>query len=144
MGSNNNKTTFFRQLREDTVIWVFLAIFIVLHVPYFLPGVTNENLEVYSLVLAAGFFLPFTAVILWPSRPHGLHGEEDFFWKGLSLAFVLWWSAGLIYLFWPAESWAPMLDIVTDSIFLSFYISWIVALSFMPHVQNKQDLPIED
>ena len=92
MGFNSFKEALFRQTRKDTLIQVFLVFFVIVQVPYFLPGAKSENLDAYTLIVTCVFFLPFIVAILWPREQKDLPSNERMFWKTLSLAFGLWWG----------------------------------------------------
>ena len=95
----------FRQARRDSIVLIFLVLFVAVQVPYFLPDASAENLDTYSLILASVFFLPFTVVLLWP-RPHDKFLQrEGVFWKSLSLAFVLWWVVSMLFWLLPLDYW---------------------------------------
>lgn len=138
MGSKTRKKSFFRQVRDDAVVQIFLALFILLHIPYFLPGATSLNIEKYGLLLSSVFLLPVTMLILWPRQRDDLTDKEVFFWKALSTAFALWWVVNTMYLLWPSDAWSTSVDVITDAIFLGFYTSWLIAASAMPHVKRDR------
>ncbi|MFT5770171.1 MAG: hypothetical protein ACI9H8_002156, partial [Lysobacterales bacterium] len=144
MGFISFSHSFFRQVREDRIVQVFLFLFVIIHIPYFLPGVTTGAMETYSLVQSLFVVLPFTAVILWPKRGDDFPVKECQFWKALSIAMMLWAVVNGLYLFWPADTWTTDADVLTDFIFLCFYISWMIALSFTPHDQDNQKLKYLD
>ncbi len=131
-------------MREDIVVLVFLVLFIIAHVPFFLPNFSSESLSIYSRALASVFLLPFVVVVLWPRQQKDHSENERMFWKSLSFAFALWWFVNTLYLFWSPGSWSALLDISTDAAFLGFYIGWFVALGFAPHNQEGQVLNSSD
>ncbi len=139
MGSTENLKSFLRQVRQDAFLRIFLVVFILLHLPYFLPDTRSQNIETYGLFVSVLFLLPVTVIALWPRRRDGFHSNERFFWKALSIAFAAWWLVNMMYLFWPEDSWSASIDVVTDSIFLVSYISWLVAASSRSHFQDDQN-----
>ena len=120
------------------MLQIFLLLFIVTHIPYFLPALTHEQLTLYNRIQTSVFLLPFSFVLLWPRRKDAVASNERAFWLASSGAFFLWWIASLIHL---AGSWEPLTGsahLVTDSLYFFYYLSWFLALSFLPHVQDHQ------
>ena len=144
MGSGTFIQSFFRQVREDRVVQVFLLLSIIIHIPYFLPGATSASIETYSLAQSFFFTLPFAAIILWPKQRDDFPVKERSFWKTLSIAMMLWGLVNGLYLFWPVDAWTTNTDILTDFVFLCYYISWMIALSFTPHIRDSQELKYPD
>ena len=144
MNSDTGQKTIFRQVRQDSVFPIFLLLFIILHIPFFLPGASTDKLTTYNLILSSLFTLPFLAFILWPFRRNKFGKSEINFWKALSFSYCLWWLVNTLYVVWQPGAWNATLNIITDSIFLIFYACWLVALSFMPHVQHKNNLHRSD
>jgi hypothetical protein len=64
MNPENQSAVILRQLLKDPVYRIFLALLVVLHVPFFFPGHFVEDLENYSWYLSTVVFLPFLAVVL--------------------------------------------------------------------------------
>lgn len=104
VGISENTGGFFRQLRSDVAVRIFVPVFVILHLPYFYPDVTWDSVETYGLLLACLFLIPFTIFVLWPHQRKELPLKEHFFWKVLSLAFFGWWLVNVMYLLWPADS----------------------------------------
>lgn len=137
MQSSARPLTFFRQARKDPILQVFFLLFVAAHVPYYIPGFTQDQLWVYSWIVMSVFLLPFIVILLWPPRQGVMASNERAFWMALSCAFFLWWIASAINTLLALEWWHASVEIVTDAIYLAFYMSWFVALSFMPHVQGQ-------
>ncbi len=137
MQSSAHQLTFFRQARKDPVLQVFFLLFVVAHVPYYIPGITQDQLAVYTWILTSLFLLPFIVVLLWPSRKDAMASNERVFWMALSFAFSLWWTASVINTLLSLELWHASVEIVTDAMYLVFYMGWFVALSFTPHAQGQ-------
>ena len=121
------------QLWKDPVIRVFGILFLLVHIPYFLPGISSDAFQVYVWTVKTAFTLPFAALFLWPRRKYGLITNERRFWQFLSFSFVLWWVVSLINLLWLTEVWPVTFDVMTDSIFLGYYMCWLLGLGFLPH-----------
>lgn len=123
---------------------VFLFLFVIIQIPLFLPGVTVDEMHTFSLFQSAFLILPFTAVILWPRRRDDFPATERLFWKSLSVAMILWAILNLFDLFWPMNAFTINFSVFMDFIFLCYYISWMVALSFTPHVRDDWTVRFSD
>jgi signal transduction histidine kinase/ActR/RegA family two-component response regulator len=137
MQSSDRPLTFFRQAWKDPVLQVFFLLFVVAHVPYYLPGITQDQLAVYAWIVTSVFLLPFIVILLWPPREGAMASNERAFWMALSFAFFLWWIVSVMSTLLSLELWHASVEIVTDAIYLVYYMSWFVALSVMPHVQGQ-------
>ena len=127
------------QLRKDICVQIFVALFILGHIPYFLPSVTAEQILVYPWILSSAVTLPFVIMVLWPRSRDAFTSNERSFWMTMSLAFSLWWLVSMINMLWEWKLWNANTDILTDSIYLLYYLGWFVALSFAPHIQKPQN-----
>lgn len=115
---------------------VFLLLFVVLQIPYFLPGLSSEQLTFYSWLQSAVFMLPFTIFLLWPHRTGFYDKSEQSFWLTVSLAYVAWWVVCLMHMVWDVDAWTLWHDIAADVLYIMFYMCWFVALSFLPNIRN--------
>ncbi|MGD9264247.1 MAG: response regulator [Lysobacterales bacterium] len=137
MGFRQYNKIFFNQLWKDSAIRWFLILLAVTHVPYFFFGQATEATRTYSVFVATVFLMPFTIFVLWPRQPGVVSARETSFWKILSLVFCGWWAVNAMFLFLPGDAWNTYLDVVTDAIFIVYYIGWLSALSLTPHVPGE-------
>jgi signal transduction histidine kinase/CheY-like chemotaxis protein len=131
-----------RQLWKDPVVRVFLVLYLLFQIPYFLPSLSSDRVRAYDWFVSAAFYLPFLTCVLWPAKKQAMPDNERNFWKALTLAYTLWWAVSVINVFRVTGAWISSSDIVTDGLFLGFYIYWLVALSFRPHA--LQPHPVEE
>ena len=152
MKLRTDKESFFRKVWNDPVLRFLPVLFAVVHLPYFLPGISLEQHETYVWLLSTLLLLPFSVLILWPSLKYQLPNNERKFWKLLSLAFALWWTVSLINLLWFTNVWEALwinplwsvsVDVTIDSLYFGFYICWLIALSFKPHVRHDKSFGID-
>lgn len=136
--------TFFQQFWKDPVIRVFPVLFVVIHIPYFLSNISYDHFQTYVWTISTVFLLPFAAAVLWPRRKYPLSANERSFWKFLSVSFMLWWVVSLANLLWVASVWDVTFDVATDGIFLGYYICWLLAFSFMPHLKDHKSFESSD
>ena len=138
------------QARDDSVIRVYLALFVVVHVPYFLPWFSYDQLATYSWFLATFFLQPVIIWALWPRAEETLDGNERTFWRLIAAGLSLWWVVSLInwlYMvdwFWLADLWSATLDVTTDFILLGYYLCWLNALTYTPHSPGTKSLERTD
>jgi signal transduction histidine kinase/CheY-like chemotaxis protein len=132
------------QLRKDIYVQIFVGLFILGHIPYFLPSVTAEQINIYPWILSSVVTLPFVIMVLWPRSKDAFTSNERSFWMTMSLAFSLWWLASMINLLWAWELWNSNTDILTDSVYLLYYMGWFVAISFLPHIRKSHNQDLSD
>ncbi len=136
---------FLRQAYHDTVIRIYTVLFVASCLPYFIPGISDDQLLVYPWIVSTFFTLPFTVGVLWPGRHRSaISKNERAFWIILSVGFSLWWAISVINLTWVSDFWTPTVDIVTDSMYIAYFLCWIVALAFVPHARNAPHLARSD
>ena len=140
MEVRTEQETIFQQALKDPILWFFLISFILAHIPYFLPIISSEQFETYVWFVCTVFLLPFIVMILWPASKKPLPGNERNFLKLLSLAFALWWVVSLVNLLWYAGIWTASIEVLINSVFLGFYICWLIALSIAPHHQSHPEV----
>jgi signal transduction histidine kinase/CheY-like chemotaxis protein len=133
MTSETEWRAFFQQVWKDPVLRVFPVVFLIIHIPYFLPGIDVDRFQTYGWLVSTVFLLPFASMVLWPARKYPFEDNERNFWKMLSFSFVLWWIVSLLNLLWITDVWPASFDVTTDSLFLVYYIFWFLALGLMPH-----------
>ena len=139
MKSETKHEALFQQVWKDPVLRIFPIVFAIIHIPYFLPGIDIDAFQTYVWLVSTVFLLPFASLVLWPFSRQPFEDNERNFWKLLSFSFGLWWIVSLLNLLWIANIWPVTFDVTTDSIFLLYYIFWILALSLMPHdLQQKR------
>lgn len=138
MGFIEKSRIFFRQLRKDLAVRIYLLFFVLLHLPYFFFGQATDASETYGYFIASVFLLPGAVYFLWPKRSGGFSPRETVFWRVLSLAFCGWWIVNLLYLFMREQIWIGRYDVVTDAIFIAYYVGWLSAVSLVPHVSGKR------
>ena len=144
MTSETERGALFKQAWKDPVLRVFPVVFLIVHIPYFLPGLDFNNFQTYVWLVSTLFLLPFASMVLWPVRKHPVQDNERNFWKLLSFSFFLWWIVSLLNLLWVTDVWPVSFDVTTDSLFLLYYIFWLLALSLMPHDRHKKGLSRSD
>ena len=144
MKSETERGAFFQQAWKDPVLRVFPVVFLIIHIPYFLPGLGFNQFQTYVWLVSTLFLLPFASMVLWPVRKHPVKDNERNFWKLLSFSFVLWWIVSLLNLLWVTDVWPVSFDVTTDSLFLLYYIFWLLALSLMPHDRQQEGLSRSD
>ena len=144
MTFETERGAFFQQAWKDPVLRVFPVVFLVIHIPYFLPGIDFNQFQTYVWLVSTLFLLPFASMVLWPVRKHPVKDNERNFWRLLSFSFFLWWIVSLLNLIWVTDVWPVSFDVTTDSLFLLYYIFWFLALSLMPHDRQQKKLSRSD
>jgi len=134
----------FYKLSKDSVLRVFVILFILLHIPHFLPAFSAEQINFYNWVLSTVFLLPFIVIMLWPSARVSLPDHERKFWALLSLGFSLWWVVSLINLLAMSRVWLTSFTTLKDFLYLGFYICWFLALSLTPHDKQHDEFKYSD
>ena len=138
MNHGVEQQTFFQQLWKDPVIRVFALLIVIVHIPYLLPNISTDDIQIYVWTVSTLVLLPFSAAVLWPSREYPFQGNERKFWKLLSFSFVLWWVVSLVNLLKTTGVWDVTFEVTADSIYLAYYICWLFALSFLPHKKHQE------
>lgn len=133
---NTHPLTILLQLRTDRVLGIFFLLFVILQIPYFLPGFAPDQLSFYSWLQSTVFMLPFIIFLLWPHGERSYDKSEQSFWVTVSLAHAAWWVACFMNLVWGQDSWSHWHDITTDVLFILYYMSWFIALSFLPNIRG--------
>ena len=120
---------------------VFLISFLVTGgaaVPYLV--LTEPAIVEYASVWAD---LPIVAmavlsVLVGINRESGW--AERRFWRFVAAAMCAWLAVRVVYAIVPDESWYDAMDLVTDSFFLAFYMSLLLALDVHPETRTRPDL----
>ncbi|MEJ8566100.1 ATP-binding protein [Elongatibacter sediminis] len=124
--------TFLGQILEDTWFLVFLTAVLVTNVPLLFIH-DAELQDTYTWLQTGLLLLPGLILFLWPSAHERLPTNERRFWRGLALAFFLWWISSLSNLVHALGLPRPLGDFATDLNYLFYYLAWLVALSYLPH-----------
>ncbi len=144
MKTRTGQKKFIQFVQRDPVIRVFVVLFLISHIPYFLPNLDYDYFQTYQWIQSTVFLLPVVSILLWPPLKYAATDNERNFWKFLSFAFFLWWVVSLINLFWYTFEWTQSTDVLTDSLYLGFYLSWFIALSFIPHDHHQRRAELSD
>ncbi len=113
-----------------TALGLFLGVFFAL---FAIPWVTREQL----IWLGDTVVDPLVVLLVICSFRYRVgetgHVEERRFWNFLALAFGFWLVVPALGLYWSEPSHTAATYILTDTLYLSFYLAIVVALETRPH-----------
>jgi hypothetical protein len=116
---------------KDKVFRFALVLFSLILVFLILPFFTRTNLY--------DFYLPLllVSIIAFQYRLKDIiHFEERRFWHLLSLAYSFWLVARLLYQLIGEDHWNSQLDLITDLLYLGYFVCLFLGISSRPHLYS--------
>lgn len=125
-------------LRNDPVAGLTLGIYTAATVLYLVPALEPWQLSFVSLRLGPFVFLSLTVTALWVGLGRIKAREDRAFWSDLLLAFVFWWTAAAIILFFPEPEDKPFVaDFTTSVLYALYYVVLLMAVERQPHRRHR-------
>ncbi|MCP4664293.1 MAG: PAS domain S-box protein, partial [bacterium] len=126
-------------LRRDAWAKGCFAFLLILYLPYFLPLLSDEQLEYYAEYYTGFFQLPVVMLMFQGRLGEISNIRERRFWNVFTLAYAFWWTVAVLDAFIPGAWWGTRFEVARDCIFLCFYFSIFLAIETRPDVETDQD-----
>lgn len=125
-------------LQNDPIAGVTLGIFAATAVLYLFPVLTPEHLAFISLRLGPFVFLSLTVAALAWNLGRIKAREDRELWGDLLLAFIFWWTAAALILFFPAPEDKPFfVDFASSVLYALYYVALLMAVERQPHRRHR-------
>ena len=125
-------------LKNDPIASLTLGIFVATSALYALPLLTAEQLSFVSRRLGPFVFLCLVVFALRWNLGRIKAREDREFWYDLLGAFMCWWAASALILFFPRPEAKPFaVDFATSVLYALYYVGLLMALERQPHRRHR-------
>ncbi len=125
--------TIIGRLATDAALKSFMLFLIILHLPYFLPLLSQPQFEIYAAYYVGLLQIPAVMLAVRYRLGTVAGSRARQFWNLLTVGLALWWIVALLFAFLPEERWSLSADIFTDCLYALFYLALFFAAETKPH-----------
>jgi signal transduction histidine kinase/CheY-like chemotaxis protein len=125
-----------RTLLTDPVVRLGAFVLGALSLPFLVPGISAQSLEIFSERWADHLQFPLLLLAFGYGLARVAHREQRRFSTYIMCALAAWWVVRLSYVLLPDAPGTFLGDMAVDGLYVTFYVFMILAIESRPHLES--------